>query len=367
MKYNSLGAMASVAVLLSVTACSSVGDKSTGVDVQDQFKAREAALAQRELQLKARESELASKASMPAPAPMSVAGHGDQMLPPGAKAGQCFTRVWMPPEYKTVQERKLVSEASERIEIIPAKYKPGKRRVLVQEASTKLVTVPATYKTVTERVLVEPERTVVEEVPAQYSTESERILDKPAHTIWKKGAGPIQRIDASTGEIMCLVEVPATYKTISKRVLKKPATTRTRTIPAVYKTVKKRVVATDATTRTVEIPAKYSNVTVTEEVRPMQEKRIPIAAKYTKVTRRELVRDGRMDWREILCETNTTPDRVMKIQKALKAAGYNPGAVDGRIGGDTMSAVNAFQRAKGLPVDKYLNVKTVRALGVSVR
>jgi len=29
-----------------------------------------------------------------------------------------------------------------------------------------------------------------------------------------------------------------------------------------------------------------------------------------------------------------------------------------------MTAVNAFQRSKGLPVDKYLNMATVRALGV---
>ena len=58
--------------------------------------------------------------------------------------------------------------------------------------------------------------------------------------VWKKGTGPIQRIDESTGEIMCLVEVPATYKTISKEVLVSPATTRTVEIPAVYKTVSVR-------------------------------------------------------------------------------------------------------------------------------
>jgi len=60
-----------------------------------------------------------------------------------------------------------------------------------------------------------------------------------------------------------------------------------------------------------------------------------------------------------------TRDRITAIQSALQKAGHNPGSIDGVIGGDTMRAVNAFQRQKGLPVDKYLNIATVRALGVS--
>ncbi len=32
-----------------------------------------------------------------------------------------------------------------------------------------------------------------------------------------------------------------------------------------------------------------------------------------------------------------------------------------------MNAVNLFQKAKGLPVDKYLNVATLQALGVAPR
>jgi hypothetical protein len=51
--------------------------------------------------------------------------------------------------------------------------------------------------------------------------------------VWKKGRGPIEKIDAATGEIMCLVEVPATYK-----VMDTPPTTREVTVPAEYKTVK---------------------------------------------------------------------------------------------------------------------------------
>ena len=42
----------------------------------------------------------------------------------------------VPAEYKTVTERHLVQEASERIEIVPAEYKWVEERVMTKEAST---------------------------------------------------------------------------------------------------------------------------------------------------------------------------------------------------------------------------------------
>ena len=128
-----------------------------------------------------------------------------------------------------------------------------------------------------------------------------------------------------------------------------------------------RTEPTPASTRSIEIPAKYSNVQVTEEVQPATTRSIAIPAKYSTFTRQEIVSEGQMDWREILCDTNTTPARIAEIQRALQSAGFNPGSADGTIGPGTMRAVNAFQVSKGLPVDKYLNVATVRALGVSVK
>lgn len=362
-----LGALASVAVMLSVAACSSTSSKPSAggnydADMLKQLEAKQAQLSSQDARVKSLEGQLAAANASGG----NMSGAGSELLPPNAKPGQCFTRLWVPPQYKTVSEKRLVSEAGERLEVIPAKYGKVTKKVLVEEASTKLITVPATYKTVTERVLVQPARTSLQQVPPVYETVTERVLDKAAHTTWKKGSGPIQKIDASTGEIMCLVEIPATYKTITKQVLKTPASTRSKDLPAVYKTVQKRIVDTQATTRTVEIPAKYATVTVTEEVSPSSTRSIAIPAKYTTVTRQEVVSEGSMDWREILCDTNTTPARITQIQKALLKAGYNPGSIDGSIGSGTMRAVNAFQRAKGLPVDKYLNVDTVRALGVSV-
>ena len=326
---------------------------------------REAELNRRAAELDKREAQLA-QASQGA-TPVAAGGNygAGELLPPGANPGQCFTRLWVDPKYDTVTERILVQEPSERIEIIPAKYSDVKKKVVVKEASEKLVTVPAKYKTVKERVLVKAATKKLIQVEPTYETVTEQVLDKPAYTTWKKGTGPIQRIDETTGEIMCLVTVPASYKSVKKRVLKSPATTKVVEIPAVYNTIEKRVVATPATTRKVTVPAEYKTVTVTDEVSPPTERRVKIPGKYATVTKRNLVKDGSMEWREILCDTNMTRGRITQIQRALQSAGHNPGAIDGVVGDSTMRAVNSFQRSRKLPVDNYLNIATVRALGVS--
>ena len=354
--------VASCAVLMTaLSACSTVSDvRDTGLSSSDSTSAtlasREAALAARERLLKQKEAGLTTVAAS--------SNHGAGLTPPNAKPGQCFTRIQTPAKYRTVTEKQLVEEAGHRIEVIPASYKQGTKRVLVSEATEKLQVIPATYKTVTERVMVKAASSKITQVPATYETVTSRILDKPARKEWKRGTGPIQKIDHTTGHIMCLVEIPASYKTISKRVLKTPASTRTVKIPAEYRTVSKRVVATPATTRTVAVPAQYKTIQVTKEATPASQRRIEIPARYKNVSRQELVSEGGTEWREILCETNMTNARITDIQRALKSAGHNPGPIDGVIGSDTMTAVNSFQRAKGLPVDKYLNIQTVRALGV---
>ncbi len=51
-------------------------------------------------------------------------------------------------------------------------------------------------------------------------------------------------------------------------------------------------------------------------------------------------------------------DRAKDIQRALKAANFYDGAIDGKIGPKTKSAIEAFQKAKGLIADGKVGPKT---------
>ena len=322
-----------------------------------------------------------------------------------AKVGNCYAEYFIPAQYKTETQQVLKSEASQKIEIIPAKYELVDEKILVKDASSKLVEVPAVYETVTEQVLV-----------------------KPATTEWKKGRGPIERLDNSTGEIMCLVEVPAVYKTVSKRVLKTPTTTKKieipaeykvqkvrklvtaaqekkieipatyetvtkrvkvadekvmwavrgskldgkatgatlclKELPAVYKTVKQKKVKTPATTKIVEIPAEYKSIKKRKLITPAQEKKIEIPAKTENISKKIRVSEETMQWRPVLCETNMSDTTITDIQRALKKAGYDPGPIDGLIGNQTLVAVESFQKANGLP--RGLTLQTLEKLGVKI-
>ncbi len=286
-----------------------------------------------------------------------------EMLPPDAKPGECYARVYVPPTYKTTEEKVLKKEASEKVEIIPAKYEWVEEQVLVKEASKRLEVIPAKYGWKEEKVLIKPESVRLETVPAVYKTTTEEVLESPAQTVWKKGRGPIEKLDNATGEIMCLVEIPAKYRTIQKVVLEKPAATTEVKIPAEYKMVKKQVVLTPATTRTVDIPAEYAAVKVQKIVTPPQEKRIEIPAEYQVVTKVEKISEGRMEWRQILCETNLTKDVIRSIQEALVKAGHDPGPIDNVLGEQTMRALREYQQKKGLPVGG-ITYDTAQSLGV---
>ena len=302
-----------------------------------------------------------------------LANTGDSdLFPPNPEAGHCYARVLIPANYVTESESVLQREASFRYNVIPAVHEPAQESVLVREASTRLDVIPATYKEITEQVLVRPASTKLMQVPAEYETVSEQVLDKPAHTIWKRGAGPVDgalqtAVDQSTGEVVCLVEVPASYRTVTKTVLKSPASTREIDIPAEYRTITKTVIDTPATTREVTIPAEYQTVKTTRLVSPATTQKIDIPAEYVTVTKRNKVSDEELEWREVLCKDNMTPEVIRTMQAGLDQAGYLRGSVDGIFGPGTLKATNAYAESKNLPVGKsYIAIETASSLGVDI-
>ncbi|MBN1794025.1 MAG: peptidoglycan-binding protein [Candidatus Omnitrophica bacterium] len=57
-----------------------------------------------------------------------------------------------------------------------------------------------------------------------------------------------------------------------------------------------------------------------------------------------------------------SPLWIKKIQQALKNLGFDPGAIDGKMGGKTRRAVAAFQKSKGLKADGIIGRETWKEL-----
>jgi hypothetical protein len=183
--------------------------------------------------------------------PISYVSAEVSLIPPDAKAGECYAKVVVPAKYKSVDERVLVQEASEKITITPAKYEWVEEKVEVAPATKKLVTVPAKYKKVTETVEVKP-------------------ATRSWHTSLKRNAAPVSKeilvaaklkgVDlenATPGSCYKEYFTPERYKTVTEEVVVQEATTKQKIIPAVYETIEKTIEVKPASKKTITVPATY--------------------------------------------------------------------------------------------------------------
>lgn len=303
-----------------------------------------------------------------------ASAQGSADYPPTSDTGSCFARVLMPETTEVVTEQVLDAPERTEIKVIPAVYETYTKEIMVKEATTAYTVIPTEYEAQTEQVLESPERIETVVIPAQYETYSEKVLIRPAYTTWKPGAGLYGRnvtaagADASTvvstGELLCRVEVPAQYDEVKRTRLIQPERTETKIVPAKYKTVTKQLVKAPARVVEEAVPAVYETLSLQKLVTPAQEQTMVIPASYRTVEKRVVIGGGSVEWREVLCDTNASAAKIAEVQKALTAKGYQVPA-DGDFGPATLKAMEAYQRANGLPVG-YLTVSTVESLGVSV-
>lgn len=58
---------------------------------------------------------------------------------------------------------------------------------------------------------------------------------------------------------------------------------------------------------------------------------------------------------------------IMRVQAALYARGYDPGAIDGELSNPTKSALRSFQTAHGIEPTAKMTTETLNALGVALK
>lgn len=214
----------------------------------------------------------------PPPPPVAVRNPCDEagindttVLPPNAKAGECYAKVFVPPTFKTVTERLKVRDASEIVEVIPAKYEWVEEKILLKDASTQLEAVPAEFQ---------PGQETIE----TYAGDTDWEINKNKNCTTPK--------DQPAKDIVCLVRHPAEHQTIPTQNQVKPATVRQVVIPAQYQTVRIEKLVSPATTRKVPVPAEYQTVEKTIKICP-----------------------GRMAWKQVDCGE---PDAVKAAANEVK-------------------------------------------------
>ena len=241
-------------------------------------------------------------------------------LPPNAEIGKCYARCFVADQFEFKEET-----------------------VVDKPETFRTKTIPAIYRTVFDTVVTKPATVRFEDIPAVYETVMEDIMVSPATQKWVKASVDPGCLSSNPADcqIMCLKEVPAIYKKVARRVLKTPAFRQEIPVSAEYKVVSRRVVD-----------------------QPAREEQIEIPATYKKVISKNLIRKGGYsEWKEILCGDKLTTAKIIEIQKALKANGYDPGKMDDVFGALTKAALIKYQTDKNLPIGN-LNMETLRSLGV---
>jgi Putative peptidoglycan binding domain len=275
--------------------------------------------------------------------------------------------VEVPERFETLTKRVLKTPATVREIEVRAQYAMVATQAIDVPASVREVDVPKTYQTVTSQVID------VDTLKAKgfkfadngdivATPAGERVLRASAvNGKSSKTAGAGSGVEGYVRE----VKEPAQYNTVKRQVIDQPATVRMVDVPVVTKIVSHRVVKTAPSSAEGVIPAVYKTVSRSVVDLPASTREVDVPAQYETLNQTVKVGEARTEWRSILCETNATPAKPKQIQQALMTAGYKPGPLDGVFRATTMKAVNDYQVANKLPVDAYLNLDTVKALGVA--
>ncbi len=245
---------------------------------------------------------------------------------------------------------------------VPAVYKNVSRRVLVRPAQKIRTLVPATYKTVKQKKFIAPALYKAVHTPARYKTQNYRVKTSNARYVWRG--------------VLCQTNAPKHYKKQSYRKAPK----QYRQAPkqyrkAVVRTAPKRKQYNQSSgisySSYLAVMNAGSSKTKLNSAKKMNKKAVLKKATKSKVKTSapkkmptKMTSPKKMD-KQVTKQTKkaTKQSIVSGIQKALKAKGFDPGAMDGKMGPGTAAALKAFQSSRGLPVGQ-LNKDTFRALGL---
>ncbi|HTM81819.1 peptidoglycan-binding domain-containing protein [Asticcacaulis sp.] len=312
--------------------------------------------------------------------------------------GQCFSRLLMPPKSERYVEHVLVSPERVETRRIPQVVDMVDEDVMVRPERVERRVIPAVSHIETTTEIVRPASFREERIPAQYELRTEHVMVRDSRREWVRTDGiPTEAAMVTAGDydpvryrddgslswpgkyqdgtpeaasyeprdpsIWCLKVVPGVYEDRTTRVEVAPASIRRIEIPAETRQVRHTVIDAPERYEEVVIPAVMEKRRVRRVTQEARTETYTVPAAYDDVTRERIVGAAEPVWREVICGKNTSQQKVMEVQRALAARGYNPGPIDGQLGRQTVSAMQKFQADNGLPQGQP-SVEAVQMLGV---
>jgi len=339
--------------LLATQACSSL----PFVDLTDKPPAQQATAIPKNKDAARPPSGGEMKPSSPPTAPAALVPPEPQL-----RAGECWAPTVVLPRRVSTGLEIVTRDAVNDIQVRPATIEPEQRSRIVREGTQTYRVEPPVFKKVTEKILIREEirRTVVE--PAIFETREEKVEIESAHETLVPCRVPGQSsVGVVTGKALCVKAVPARYKTLTRKILLKPETTREEVEPAIYREVSKWVVETPARTVAIDLPEKTHPVTVQVIETPEQVDETQEPPKITNINSVRYEGTPTPTWRQTPCAEDLTPELIKQLQTALNKAGFQVGAVDGKLGNNTLRAIGSYQNAHGL-ASGALTLETIHHL-----
>ena len=316
--------------------------------------------------------------------------------------GQCFSRLMLPPKTETFVERAVVTPERVETRRLAPVIEVVEEDVMVRPERIERRVIPAVSHIETVTEVVRPASFREERVPPQYEMRTEHIMVQESRREWvRRDAIPMdapmvtagdhqpvryradgtltwpgkyaqtvqaspdaaEYLDQRDQSIWCLKVIPGVYEDRTSRVEIAPASVRRIEIPAETRQVRRTVIDAPERYEEVVIPAVMEKRRVRKVVQDARTETYTVPAVYDDVTRQRIVGSPEPVWREVICGKNTSKEKIMEVQRALAAKGYNPGPIDGQLGKQTVSAMQKFQADNGLPQGQP-SVEAVQALGV---
>jgi hypothetical protein len=303
--------------------------------------------------------------------PLGLSGVQAHDLPPqNARPGECYGKVTLPAVYGTAQRQELVREAWTETRRGAPVVQRQVRQVLVRPAGVERVRTAPVYRTVVSWVEHPGAVRRVRE-PARYEIVREKVQIEAGHSEWRRSDAPLaygetssgQTVLQATGEVVCRVWVPARYETVERRVLVSRGKTYEVVGPARRERVTRRVLVSAGGWIELHRPAVYRTEYVGRVLREGEAQVIAHGPVYRTVETQSLIRPERDGWSRVLCGGLINPAFMVRIQQALIAQGFDPGAPDGAGTPQTYAALRSFQRQHSL-AQGQLTLETAQALGV---